>query len=259
MRIAIRMIGIASTFFWIFLIAFFMSAAVSAKDIQFSFGEPQTGVNANYEMVLSLPISIANHGFYNIGDFNVSSRVTDMNGGEITRGSTFVPVIRKDEEISVYHNLTLNVNEMLQGRSNYLFNDSEFRLYEAVGLSLAQLIPVQAAANFTVPWGAPLYNFSLGDPQYSPYNLTHFRVLVPVSFENHASFDLVGHMQISMYNNGNARIGEGQTSIDTLQHSRFDDFLEFYVLTSGVTARGRFEAYLFSPLFNYGPWVIPYG
>lgn len=253
------MIGIATTFFWIFLIAFSVSAAYSAKDIQFSFGDPQTGMNADNELFFSLPITIINRGFYNIGNFNVTSRIADRDGLEITRGSTLIPVIRRDEEVRAFHNLTFDVDDLLQRDQNYLFHDGEIRIHEAVGLRLAEIIPVQAEANFTVPWGAPLYNFAIGEPQYSAYNTTHFRATVPISFENHAFFDLTGSIQLQMHNNMNRHTGYGETAFVATQHARYDGAVEFYVLMSGVTSSGRFEAYFFSPLFSYGPWVIPYG
>jgi hypothetical protein len=259
MKIPIRIIGIATTFFWIFLIAFSVSAAYSAKDIQFHFGDPQTGMSTGNELFFSLPITIINRGFYNIGHFNVTSRIADKDGLEITRGSTFIPVIRKDEEVTTFHNLTFNIDDLLQRDQDYLFNDSEIKIDETVGLRLAEIIPVQAEANLTMPWGAPLYNFAIGQPQYSAYNTTHFRATVPVSFENHAFFDLAGSIQLRMYNSANTRTGYGEKAFAVTQHSRYDGTVEFYVFISGVTSSGRFEAYLFSPLFNYGPWVIPYG
>jgi len=259
MKIPIRMIGIATTFFWIFLIAFSVSAAYSAKDIQFNFGDPQTGMNADNELFFSLPITIVNRGFYNIGNFNVTSRIADSDGHEITRGSTLISVIRKGEEVTASHDLTFDIDDLLQRDQEYLFNDSEVRIHEAVGLRLAEVIPVQAEANFTLPWGAPLYNFAIGEPQYSAFNTTHFRATVPISFENHAFFDLAGSIQLRMYNNVGTRTGYGETALVAAQHARYDGAVEFYVLISGVTPNGRFEACLFSPLFNYGPWVIPYG
>jgi len=63
MRVPIRMIGIATTFFWIFLIAFFVSAVYSVKDVHFDFGEPQMDVTSHNKVVFSLPVSIANSGF----------------------------------------------------------------------------------------------------------------------------------------------------------------------------------------------------
>jgi len=46
MKILIRMIGIATTLFWIFLIVFFISAVYSAKDIDFDFWSPTSRVKS---------------------------------------------------------------------------------------------------------------------------------------------------------------------------------------------------------------------
>jgi hypothetical protein len=264
MNIPIKMIGIATTIFWVFLIAFSVSAAFSAKDIQFNFGDPQTGMTATNEPFFSLPITVANRGFYNIGNFNVTSLASDADGNEIARANTFVPEIRAHEEVTVFHNVTLDIDKLMQGHQNYLFNDTDLRIREVVGLSLASIIPVQASGNFTLPWGAPLFNFVLGNPTYSPYNATHFRATVPISFENHAFFDLAGSLRISMYNDLSVRIGDGQTTIDVPQHTGYYGNIELYVSTAdainpGTSPRGHFDVNLFSPLFNYGPWVIPYG
>ena len=253
------MIGIATTVFWIFLIAFFVSAAYSAKDIQFGFGDPQTGMNVDNELFFSLPVALTNRGFYNIGNFNVTSRIADGDGLEITRGSTLIPVIRRGEEVRAFHNLTFDVDDLLQRDQNYLFNDGEIRIHETVGLKLAETIPVQAEANFTVPWGAPLYSFAIGEPQYSAHNTTHFRATVSISFENHAFFDLTGSIQLQMYNDVNRQTGYSEIAFLAPQHTRYDGAVEFYVLMSDVSSSGRFEACLSSLLFSYGPWVIPYG
>ena len=56
------MIGVAATFFWVFLIVFFISAVYSVKDVHFDFGEPQMGLTSDNKVVFSLPVSIANSG-----------------------------------------------------------------------------------------------------------------------------------------------------------------------------------------------------
>ena len=154
------MIGIATTFFWIFLIAFFVSAVYSVKDVHFDFGGPQVSLTADNEMVFSLPVSITNRGFYNIGSFNISTEISDKEGFTITRGSTFIPVINKNDVATVTHNMTIDFNGLLQRDQNYLLNDTELKIYEAVSMRIADVIPVQASTNFSMPWGAPLYNFS---------------------------------------------------------------------------------------------------
>ena len=259
MRIPIRMIDIATTFFWIFLIAFFVSAVYSVKDVHFDFGEPQMDVTSDNKVVFSLPVSIANSGFYNIGSFNISTEISDKEGFTITRGSTFVPVIKKNDVVTITHNMTIDLNDLLQQDKNYLLNDTELKIYEAVGMKIADVIPVQASTNFSMHWGAPLYNFTLGEVEYAAHNNTHLKVVVPISFENRAFFDLVGKIQIQMYNSTDIIVGEGQTNIEAHHNSPYNGYLELYVSMGGMAESGHFEVYVLTPLFNYGPLVIPYG
>jgi hypothetical protein len=253
------MISIATTFFWIFLIIFSVSAFYSVKDLQFDFGEHQMSLTSDNELLFSLPITIANHGYYDIGFFKIMTEMSDDEGFIIMQGSTLVPVIVKGEKLTVTHNMTIDVNDMLESSQSYLFDDSELKIYAMVGMRLAELIPVQASTNFSMPWGAPLYNFTLGEVRYASYNLTHLRATVPVSFENHAFFDLAGTIQIRMYNSTDSLLGEGQTNIEAGQHSPYNGFVELYVSAVKISESGHFEVYFQTPLFKYGPLVIPYG
>jgi hypothetical protein len=155
--------------------------------------------------------------------------------------------------------MTIDLNDLLQQDKNYLFNDTELKIYEAVGMKIADVIPVQASTNFSMPWGAPLYNFTLGKPDYAAHNLTHFKVVVPINFENHAFFDLVGNVQIQMYNSTDIIVGEGQTNIEAYHNSPYNGYVEFYVSIAGITENGHFEVYFRTTLFKYEPVVIPYG
>lgn len=259
MRIPIRMIGIATTFFWVFLIGFAVSAFYSVKDIHFNFGEPQLSMTTDNQLLFSMPITIENSGYYNIVFFNVTTEILDGEGVSIMRGSTSIPVIRRDDRVTVMHNVTVDTNDLLQDHQYYLFNDSEMGINLLIGMNIAEVIPVQASADLSVPWGAPLYNFSLGEIEYSVYNLTYLRAFVPISFENHAFFDLTGDIQMRMYNSTDSLLGEGQTAIAAVQHSPYNGFVELYVSTTEITATGRFEVYFTTPFFNIGPLVIPYG
>jgi hypothetical protein len=253
------MIGLATTFFWIFLIAFFVSAVYSLKDVHFDFGDPQTNLTSDNKFILSIPVSIINKGFYDIDSFNMSTEVFDREGLSIARGSTFIPIITKNASVTVTHNMTIDINDLLERYQDYLFNDTEVKIHEVVGMKIGDMVPLQASANFSVPWGAPLYNFTLGKAEYAAHNLTHFRAVVPVSFENHAPFDVVGTIQTRMYNSADEVIGNGQTSIEAYHNSPYNGYLELYVPITGITESGRFEIYFQTLLFNYGPLVISYG
>jgi hypothetical protein len=152
----------------------------------------------------------------------------------VAKGTTYIPIINKDEAATVTHNVTIDLNTMLQHDQNFLFNDTELKIYETVGMVIADLIPIQASTNYSMPWGAPLYNFALGQPQYVAANSTHFLVRLPISFENHAFFDVSGNIKIKMYNNANLLLGEAQIFMDVPQQSSFNGFFEFYVSRSEI-------------------------
>lgn len=259
MRIPTKMIGIATTFFWMFLIAILITAAYSAKDLQFKFGQPQLGTTSDNKLLVSIPITIINKGLYNIDYFNITTKILDQNGFEITNGSTFIPVIGKGQEVTATHNMTVDVNDLLQRNRNYLFNDTELGINEIESIRIAEIIPVQASTNVSMPWGAPLYNFTLGQYQYTPINYTQVSVTIPISFDNHASFDLNGSIRVRMYNSTNGLIGRGRTNIEVLQNSPYNGYVELIVQTTGMTESGRFEVYFSTSFFDYGPIVIPYG
>jgi hypothetical protein len=258
MKITIRMISLATTFFWIFLIAFYVSAVYSVKDILFDFEEPQIDLTSENEILFSLPIKIDNKGYYNIGSFNVTTKIQDKRGFIITQGSTFIPVIEKDTRTKVTHNITIDINNLLQNSQDYLFNDTELEVYETVGMELAEVIPVQASTNFSIPWKAPLYNFTLGEIEYAAYNLTHLKATVPINFQNHAPFELTGSIQIHMYNSTEILVTEGEATIEALQNAPYQEYIELTVPTAGITENGHLELYFLTTYFNYGPLVLSY-
>jgi hypothetical protein len=191
--------------------------------------------------------------------FSLRTRIRDKNGHTITRGTTNIPIIKKGEEVTATHNMTIDINDLLQRDENYLFNDTEMRIYETGSIGIANIIPVQASTNFTMPWGAPLYNFALGASQYLSFNYTHVMVVVPISFENHAFFDVAGTVKIEMCNSTDVLVGEGETNIEAWHNSPYYGNINVIAQIAGMTPSGRFEVYFDTLLFDYGPMVIPYG
>jgi len=259
MKVSIRMIGIATMFFWTFLIAFAVSAVYSIKDLQFDFGEARFGMSPNHGILFSLPIFIDNNGYYSIDSFNITTEFSDSEGDFITKGFTFVPVIPKGENVTIFHNITLDLDSPLDSGQKYLFNDTELRVATSVGMRFAEVFPVEASTSFSVPWGAPFYNFILEEPRYAEFNSTHQIAAVPLSFENHAFFDLTGEVQLRIYNEAGMLLGEGQIMFEVLRFSTYNGQVKLYVQDARITPAGHFEVYLLTPFLNYGPLVISYG
>lgn len=253
------MISVATTVFWIFLIVFAVTAVYSVRDVSFNMGEPQSTLTQDNMMILSLPFTVANRGFYNIGLLSVTTQISDEEGDLIADNSTTLPVVRVGEQATLVHNVTINATDFLWRNQNYLFDDAMFRVNMSLGMRIAEVIPVQVSTNVSMPWGAPFYNFSLGQPESAPFDLTHVLVAVPLSFENHAFFDVACVLRIQMYNAYGSLVGDTQTSVSASQHSSYNGFVEFNVPQDEMTNTGRFEVLFLTPPFDSGQLEVHYG
>jgi hypothetical protein len=263
MNVPIRMLGIATSIFWVMLIAFIALAAYSIKDLNFDFGEPQFTTALDGELTLSLPLYIDNRGYSNLKEFHLSTVFSDAEGAEISRDNTFVPVISHGENVTILHNVTLSMDSLLEKGEQYLFNDNNLNVSVTAGLTFAELLPAQISTNFSFPWGAPFCNFALGEPSYGRFDSAQVAVAVPMSFENHAAFDIASNIRIELYDSVGSLIGESQTVVYVLQHSVYNGDVEFHVplneVPTSATPNGHFNVYFDIGLVEYGPLVIPYG
>jgi hypothetical protein len=172
-------------------------------------------------------------------------------------------VIPQGKNTTILHNVTLSTDSMAQQLSQYLFEDSNFACAVTVGVNFAEVLPTTLAANVTFPWGAPFYNFRLGQPQLGVANLSSITGKVPLTFDNHAAFDLAGNVRVRIYNAQDTLLAEAQTAINAPKQSSYEGELVFSVpATSAISPsslQGHFEVYFSTPMFEYGPLVIAYG
>jgi hypothetical protein len=255
------MLGIATSVFWIILIAFIASAGYSIKDINFGVGDPQYGTDMDGDLSLSLPLYIDNKGYYDLEEFTITTVLFDAEDAEVARASTFVPILPRGQNTSVLHNVTLRMDDLAQNNGQLLFSDSSLNVAFTSGLNFAELLPVQLSTNFTLPWGAPFADLALGEPRHNSVSLSNTGFAVPVSFENHAAFDLSGRMLAKLYDQAGTEVCESQSS---LYVSRFSDYAGdlFFVVPSTLlhqssTTGGHVEIHFFTSMFEYGPLVIP--
>ncbi|MGB8780444.1 MAG: hypothetical protein WCD81_07330 [Candidatus Bathyarchaeia archaeon] len=258
MRVPIRIISIATSAFWIFLLIFSASAIYSMKDFQVNLGQPQTSTTEDHELLFSFPVSVVNTGLYEIADFNISRSFLDEEGSAVAGASIFIPVIGQGQTINVTQNVKLNVTDLLQTHQSLLNNDTDLTTNTRISMLAAGVIPVQASSNSSMQWGAPLYNLTLGTPQLAMFNATYSVATVQLTFENHAFFDLSGTVWLRAYSNANELIGQGQTSIQVAQHSPYDGNLEVYV-PSGAGPIARLEVYFVTTFFNYEQEIAVHG
>ncbi|MGW8289456.1 MAG: hypothetical protein ACWGNP_04205, partial [Candidatus Bathyarchaeia archaeon] len=205
---------------------------------------------------------------YSLNELHLSTVFSDAEGAEISRSYMFVPIIPRGENTTIIHNISLSPITTLERGAPYLFYNDDLNVSFTAGLNFAELLPAEISANFTFPWGAPFYNFAVGDPSIENVDPTKVTVSVPVSFENHAVFDVAGSIKMELYDSTDALLSESQTVLYVPQHSNYDDNMEFSipVIASNLSVdslstvgSGHFDVYFDMGVFQYGPLVIPYG
>jgi len=254
MKQAIRALTIATLILWILLIVFAITAVYSVMNLDIDFGETQF-FPSNEDVVLSLPFFFNNSGYYDISELNVTTRVTDYNGTLLALSETFVPLVASGSNVETVHNISIDLNDLFMEYTEILFNDSSFELDAFIALNFAHAIPVQMSINMTIPWGAPLSNLSIGEIFVLSDNRT---VVIPVSFENHSYFDIVGTMQLEVYNDVDELVTSGQTDLDVPSYYGYNEPVEAYSSLEDVlklTESGKVHLVFEFPMFTAEQWI----
>jgi len=259
MRYAVRALGWTTKIFWIFIVLFSATSVYSATNVRMGFGEPQIFLSNEF-MVISIPLFINNTGFYDLSELNITANAMDHNGSLALTSTTYVDVIKKGSSVKTTHNLSVSLEDIKSWVQTYLFKDTIFNLDMSMKLNFAHVIPFQVSMNKTLPWGAPLYNFSIGQISYVYYNVTHQRVIIPLSFENHSPyFGVDGMMRVEMCNASGGVIASGTSILDVPSHSKYEDQVELIVDILKLTPSGEMHFYFETSAFTFGPVVMPYG
>ena len=259
MRYAVRALGWATKILWILIIVFSATAVYSAMNVRISFGQPQAYLSSGF-VVLSIPLFVNNSGFYDLSELNMTVDVMDSNGSLLSASSTFVALIPRSSSVDTAHNISINLDDDTSQVQFYLFNDTVFNLDMSLKVEFARAIPFQVSMNTTIPWGAPLYNFSVGQTSYNYLNLTHQEVIIPISFENHSPyFGVDGFMHVEIYNDNSEFLGSSVSGLNVPSHSSYEGQVEMIVDVSKITGSGEVHFYFETSTFSIGPVVMPYG
>jgi len=257
MKIAIRMLGIATIILWLVILFFSVTAVYSVLNLVVNLGEVQM-LPSSKGITFSLPFSIDNNGYYEIADLNLTTRVTDPDGTLIDLTETFVQSIPRDTTVNATHTIPIDLDSILSlDYLHFLFEDSEFNAEIFVGLNFARAVPVQLLTNATIPWGAPLADFSVGSISVSPLNSTHAEASIPLSFENHAILDLTGTLTLELYNDSQNMITSEETIVRVPSQQSYSDRIVMYTSlqdASKVTSSGNVHVIFETPMFTVDWW-----
>jgi hypothetical protein len=256
MKQAVRALGWAINIFWIMLLLFTITVVYSALLIRPSFGEPLANSSGG-TFTVSLPLTLYNGGFYDISGLNITTRVTDYQGSLVTNSTTLFPLVSGGASATIRHNMSISLEQAATTDLSYLlFADSDLDVSTHLRLVYARIFPFEISFNTSMPWGAPFANLTLGGISVVPVNMTHSRILIPVSFENHSSLEMNGTVSLEIVDNMGNAVGTSTTSFDALSGSPFGTTIE--IVMSGNPANIRDARLSFrTPYFSYGPVVMP--
>ena len=258
MKPTIRVLGLATLFLGIFFTAFLVSVVYSAMNYRMSLGEPAFFSHDNI-VGISIPVIVNNTGYHDVTNLNFATLVLMSNGEIVTQASTFVPLIKHGQSIVAYHNVSININELISGNSKLLFEDANFTLRHLFSLNFGKVIPFSLVTNESLPWGAPFYNFSIGEISPSTSSTDPARVSVPISFENHSTFfNVTGTLRIALFNDRGELFGERVTNLDVATNSAYNSIVEIIGGIARFTRKGQLHVYFETSMFSYGPLVINY-
>ncbi|RJS84529.1 hypothetical protein CW702_02360 [Candidatus Bathyarchaeota archaeon] len=257
MRQSIRALGWAITLSMVILFAFLGTAIYSMVQMilegeGIKLGEVR-GEISNTTLTLYIPLIINNTSHYDITSFNITLILKDSNGTIITDQSTLIDIIKRNSARRAVNNLTLNVIDLISNMQYLLYQDSEFKIELSLSFKYAYTLSFKVeTSNISMPWGAPLYGFSI--TRFSdPYNvsLTGCYIDVYLSFENHAYFGIIGIVNMKMYNDRDEIIGYGKKEIDVSPRQIFSDYVTIHVSNlTGYTGSGYVEITFESPVLG---------
>ena len=257
MKIATRMLTVASVILWVVILFFSVTAVYSVMNVGVNMGEAQVLPTSN-GIKFSLPFSINNGGYYEIADLNLTTRVTDPDGAVLDLTETFVESIPQGETVNASHTIEVDLNDILSmDHLTLMLNDSNFTVEILAGLSFARAIPVQLSTNVSLPWGAPFADFQVGELSVSQHNSSHIEAEIPVSFENHAIIDITGTLKMEVYSSSNERIASGVTDINVGSYQSFGDSIFLHARPQDavkLTGSGRVHIFFETPLFTLDWW-----
>jgi len=257
MRQSVRALGWTITISMLLLLAFLLTAVYSAFQTLMigqgiAVGQLQTSFSDG-RLVLSMPVTVNNTGYYDMTDFEIATILKNQDGSTLAEARTGIRQIRKGQAESALHNLSLGLEDILMDMTELLFNDAEFRIDLSIGFRYAYALGFQLAlSNMSVPWGAPLYGLSLREA--SPeFNGTHLVLHIVLEVENHSFFDVSGSLNFRIYNEDDAFIGSGGGEINIQSRSRFSGPVDLIIDVAdplGFTGKGYIEGYVEVPMLG---------
>ncbi len=259
MRQSIRALGWMSNILWAAVIIFSITLLYSVTNVALSLGEAETTFDER-DLSFSVPLSISNGGYCEITGLNVTTRVFDYQMVNVSESSTYIGRVASRSERNSSITFHLSTDDITSRNLTHLFfDDNDLTIESSLSLRFTQAIQMRASTNASLPWGAVLYNFTVGKPVFR-FNLTHRLMGLNISFENHSPYiGVTGNLELEAIDEHGEPFASGRMAIDVPSGGRFMGEAEMTMLDPQETGEtGQIEVYFDVVEFDLR-LVVPYG
>lgn len=227
LSLAIKLVTVLTIVFLLAGILSISLLALSATQMKITLGTPKAEVTETAAKI-TIPIQISNQGFLAIKSLTLQTIILDTNSEKLAEGETGPLDIPTKSEVEVPVSITLDFKAIKPETLRRLaFNDESFTIEIRGGLSLDPLLSLALSARTMLPWGAPISNLKVGEPTFTPRNVTHILVSVPVSFMNKSPYLAVsGQIVAKLYDEAGISQGTGVLKVDAPKGNQYQRSLE---------------------------------
>jgi LEA14-like dessication related protein len=212
--------------------------ALSATQMKITPGTPKAEVTETSAKI-TIPIQISNQGFLTIRSLTLQTTILDKNSEKLSEGKTSPLDIPTKSEVEVPVSITLDFKAITPETLRRLaFNDESFTIEIRGGLSLDPLLSLALSARTMLQWSAPISDFKIGEPKFTPHNVTHILISVPITFTNNSPFiKLNATMKGELYDTAGNLVGSsGRTAFVVPSHTFYEGEVAGPVKASVVAA-----------------------
>jgi len=227
---------------WVFVLVLPITIAVSLSKLAEpgTIGVKQSEVSySNNIFSLSSPFYINNTGFYDLTDINFTISINDA-FGKLSTTSALIPTIRAGSIANSSFIINVSVAKLSPRIFALLTNDTDLNLGVSASFGAAHAMTFRVSTNFSQPWRAPFYNFTV---LAIIYDSASAQLSISASFENHANYPLNGSFTLQAYNNRSKRIGYFQDEVNVQPSSPFSGSYEFGIDAAELTSNNYVGLY----------------
>ncbi|MGQ9759829.1 MAG: hypothetical protein ACUVQ5_04600 [Candidatus Methanomethylicaceae archaeon] len=217
-------------------------------------GEITQNISGNILEVI-MPVSLSNRGVLAISDLFATASVKWNNGTLFEFASnrvTLPPGGSGTLRLKGWVNLSGFTSETFL----YIMTESQdFPLSALLQLSVTPFMNVNATVDGTFNWGAPMKNLSLGRSSVIPYNSSHLKVSIPISFRDESMFPLIGTVKGYFFDEEENVIGEiEKLQLEAQPGQSYSGTMTAYVLNTAISQQKVRLLIILDTNFGYLEW-----